>query len=130
MRLARVSAGLVLLAALVVMSSGGLTGQEMDKKAIKGGLPAWWDKLDLTELQRDEILKLNAEYKAKTEKLEQEVSRLRAELARKRVAVLNDEQRKKLVDLVATDTLKEKSAEKEKGPAENEKPKGKVPDKR
>jgi Spy/CpxP family protein refolding chaperone len=128
MKLARALAGVALLAALAVLSSGGLTGQE--KKAIKGGLPPWWDKLDLTEAQRDEILKLNAEYKAKTDKLEQEISRLRAELARKRVTVLTDEQRKKLVDLVATDSLKEKPAEKGKaGPPEKEKPKGKNPDK-
>jgi flagellar basal body-associated protein FliL len=136
MRLVRVAAAVPLLGAVALLSSGGLTGQDKDKKgpesakAAKGQLPAGWQKLDLTDAQKEEVLKLNAEYKAKTDKLQDEISRLRAEVARKRVAVLNDEQRKKLVDLVATDSLKEKPAEKGKdGPPEREKPKGKVPDK-
>ena len=47
-----------------------------------------------------------------------------------RVAVLNDEQRKKLVDIVVTDPPKETRADKGKaGPPEKEKPKGKDVDK-
>jgi hypothetical protein len=137
MRLARVSASVALVAALAVLSSGGLTGQEKDtkgpepaRKAAKGQLPRNWEKLDLTDAQRDEVLKLTAEYKAKRDKLMQEVYRLDAELARKRVAVLNDEQRKRLVDVVLADPPKEKPGETEKtAPPEKEKPKGKDPDK-
>jgi hypothetical protein len=137
MNRARLAAASVLVAALAVLSAGGLTGQDQDKnttetakKAAKGQLPRNWEKLDLTDAQRDEILKLTGEYKAKRDKLMQEVYRLDAELARKRVAVLNDEQRKKLVDIVIADPPKESPAEKGKaGPVEKEKPKGKDPDK-
>jgi hypothetical protein len=133
------SAGVALVAALALLSSGGLTGQEKDrkdpgasKKAVKGQLPRDWEKLDLTDAQKDEIIKLNAEHKAKRDKLMQEVYRLDAELARKRVAVLNDDQRKKLVDIVIADPPKESPAEKEMArppEKEKEKPKGKNPDK-
>jgi hypothetical protein len=129
MRLARISAALVLLATLAVLSSDTLRSQEKDKKAAKGQLPAGWSKLDLTDAQKEEILKLNAEYYAKREKLRQEMFKLDAELARKRVQVLTDEQRKKLVDLVVTDSLKDTAAERGKADPP-EKPKGKVPDKR
>jgi hypothetical protein len=137
MRLARVSAGVALVVALAVLSSGNLRSQEKEKKgpepakkAAKGQLPRHWEKLDLTDAQRAEVLKLNAEYKAKTDKLQAELRTLWAELARKRVAVLNDEQRKKLVDVVLGDPPKDKPGETGKAASpEKEKPKGKDPDK-
>ena len=46
------------------------------------------------------------------------------------MAVLTDEQKNKLIDVVTADPPKEKPAELGKaGPAENEKPEGKDPDK-
>jgi hypothetical protein len=63
MRPARVWAGVTLLAALAVLSSGGLTGQDKDKKgpesakAAKGQLPAGWVKLELTDAQKGEVLR-------------------------------------------------------------------------
>jgi hypothetical protein len=131
MRLARVSAGVGLLAIVTLLAA-----QEKDKKgpepakAVAKGVPSHWAKLDLTSAQREELAKLYAEYLPKREKLRQEMYKLDAELARKRVAVLNDEQRKKLVDLVPPDPPNENPAEKGKaGPSEKEKPKGKDPDK-
>jgi hypothetical protein len=131
MRLARVSAGVGLLALVTLLAA-----QEKDKKAPEpakkaaAGVPAHWNKLDLTEAQREELAKLYADYLPKRQKLLEEMNRLDAELARKRVGVLNDEQRKKLVDLVVTDPPKETPAEKRTaGPPDKEKSKGKVPDK-
>src|SRR5439155_17060399 len=108
MRLARLSAGVALLAALALGSSGGLPGQdkkdrkgpEPEKKAVPGPLPKGWEKLDLTDAQRAEILRLNAEYKAKTDPLQEELRRLWTELARKRVGLLTDGQKKKLGEVV------------------------------
>jgi Spy/CpxP family protein refolding chaperone len=136
MKLARLAASVALLAALAVLSSGGLTGQDKDKKGPEParkpakGVPAHWDKLELTEAQQAELVKLYAEYLPRRQKLREEMHRLDAELARKRVGVLNDEQRKKLVDVVLADPPKEKAAETGKAdPPEKEKPKGKDPDK-
>jgi hypothetical protein len=91
---------------------------------------AGWQKLDLTDAQKDEILKLNAEFYVRRQKLRQEMVKLDAELARKRVQVLTDEQKKKLVDLIATDSLEEKPVESEKDAPAKVKPRGKDPDKR
>jgi Spy/CpxP family protein refolding chaperone len=137
MRLTRVAAGVGLLAALVALSSDGLRSQEKEKKApepnrkaAKGQLPLGWGKLDLTDAQKAEVFKLNAEYGAKVEKLREEIRVLQAELARKRVAVLTQEQKNKLIDVVTSDPPKENPADKGKGgPAEKEKPKAKDPDK-
>jgi Spy/CpxP family protein refolding chaperone len=123
MRLARALAGCALLATLVLLSSDGVLSQEKQGKEgakTKGQLPQGWGKLDLTAVQKDEIYKLNREYKDKTDKLSNEIKKLNDELAKKRVAVLTDEQRKKLIDLVAgdpTDKPKEKDGSKEKAKA-------------
>src|SRR6476659_3145470 len=65
----RFAAGVGLLAALAVLSAGGVRSQDKDQKAAtsgraapKGQLPLPWSKLDLTDVQKAEIFKLNAEY--------------------------------------------------------------------
>ncbi|MBO0697529.1 MAG: hypothetical protein J2P46_03980 [Zavarzinella sp.] len=127
MRLVRALAGGALFATLVVLSSDGLMSQDKEKKEgrIKGQLPQGWSKLDLTATQKEGIYKLNSEYKQKVDKLQDEIRNLQSELARKRVAVLTDEQKKKLVEMVAGEAGKEKSKEKEKA---KEAPKGNNPE--
>ena len=125
MRPARLLAGVALLATLALLAAGGDTrSQDKDKgtkeagpakPAAKGQLPRYWDRLALTDAQRDEILKITAEYKGKTDKLREEIRKLDEELARKRVAVLTDDQRKKLIDLVAGPDPKAKADPKDKG---------------
>src|SRR6476646_3034733 len=101
MRLARVLAGCALLATLVLLSSDGVVSQEKKEGKLKGQLPQGWSKLDLTAAQKEAIYKINREYKEKTDKLKDEIKKLDEEYAKKRVTVLTDEQRKKLIDLVA-----------------------------
>jgi Spy/CpxP family protein refolding chaperone len=127
MRLARALAGCALLATLILLSSDGVLSQEKKEKEgkLKGQLPQGWAKLDLTAAQKEEIYKLNREYREKTDKLNDEIKKLNEELAKKRVAVLTDEQRKKLIDLVAGDP-KDKPKEKD---GSKEKAKAKEPDK-
>lgn len=126
MRLARALAGCALLAALVLLSSDGVLSQERKEKEgkVKGQLPQGWTKLDLSATQKEEIYKINREHKDKVDKLKEEIRKLDEEYARKRVAVLTDEQRKKLVDIVAGEPKdKPKDGSKEKS-------KTKEPDKR
>lgn len=101
MRLARTLAASALLTTLVLLSSNGLLSQEKTDGKIRGQLPSGWSKLNLTAAQKAEVYALNRDYKAKTDKLREEIRMLDEELAKKRVAVLNDEQRKKLIDLVS-----------------------------
>ena len=114
---ARALAGCALLATLVVLSSDGLMSQEKKDKAkegkIKGQLPQGWTKLDLTAAQKEEIYKINADAKEKLDRLQAEMDKLRADTAKKRVAVLTDEQKKKLAEMV-TGESKEASKEKSK----------------
>jgi len=124
MRSVRALAGCALLTALVLLSSDGLMSQEKKETKTKGQLPAGWTKLDLTATQKEEIYKLNAEYREKQAKLKAEMAKLDAELARKRVAVLTDEQRKKLVELIGAGESGDRPADKG-----SEKSKVKVSDK-
>lgn len=113
MRLARALAACALLTTLVLLSSDALMSQEKKDAKLKGQLPQGWTKLELTAAQKEEVYKLNREYREKTDKLREEIRKLDEELARKRVAVLTEEQRKKLIDLVAGEP-KEKTKEKAK----------------
>jgi Spy/CpxP family protein refolding chaperone len=114
MRFARALAACALLTTLVILSSDGLMSQDRkDTGKIKGQLPQGWSKLDLTPAQKEEVYKLNREYKEKTDKLREEIRKLDEELTKKRVAVLSDEQRKKLIELVAGEP-KEKAKDKSK----------------
>jgi Spy/CpxP family protein refolding chaperone len=121
MRCARISAALALLAAVALLAGGGTWGQDKEKSgdppakpAAKGPLPKYFDKLDLTEAQRAEVAKLTAEHRQRVEKLRDEIRKLDDDYGKKRVAVLTDEQRKKLIDLVAGPPPKEKADPKAK----------------
>jgi hypothetical protein len=127
-------------AAVAVLLAGGLAAQDQgakgppaeEKAATRPALPLYWDKLGLTEEQAAEVLKLTAEYRPRRQKLLDELGKLDAEQARRRVSVLTDDQKRKLVDLVGQDPPAAKPAAKPTGKdkaADKDKPKGKAPDK-
>jgi Spy/CpxP family protein refolding chaperone len=120
MRFARALAGCACLAALMLLSSNsGIQSQDKKNPAPRGTrqLPSNWGKLDLTPAQKEEIYKLQADYRVKTDKLREEIRVLDAELAKKRSAVLTADQKKKLAELVGADPgdAKAKEKSKEKG---------------
>jgi hypothetical protein len=102
MRFARIVAGCAMVAALLLLSSDGLFSQDKKDKEgkVKGQLPQGWSKLGLSAAQKEEVYKLNAEHKAGVDKLKEEIAKLDAELVKKRLAVLNEDQRKKLREMV------------------------------
>src|SRR5262245_3057106 len=103
MRVARILAACTMLAALLLLSSNGAVSQDKKDKSpgkITGQLPPGWKDLGLTAAQREEVYKINAEYKSKVDALEEEIKKVKAEQVKKRLAVLTDEQRKKLRDTV------------------------------
>lgn len=104
MRLARALAGGAMLATLLALSTGGAVSQDKKEKAppgkITGQLPQGWKDLMLSAAQKEEVYKINADYKEKVDKLEEEIKKLKVEQTKKRLAVLTDEQRKKLREAV------------------------------
>jgi Spy/CpxP family protein refolding chaperone len=117
MRLARFIAGVALFSAVALLGSGGVQSQDKDKakpeKKAAGPLPKYWDQLDLTDAQRSEVIKLTREQRDKVDKLREEIRKVEEEYAKKRVAVLTDDQRKKLIDILAGEPKnKEKAKEK------------------
>jgi hypothetical protein len=117
MWIARALAGCTLLATLVLLSSDGALSQDKKDKTparIKGQLPQGWGELGLSAAQKENVYKVNAEYKEKIDKLNVEIDKLRAEQNKKRLAVLTDEQRKKLLAAAGFEDAKEKSKDKGK----------------
>jgi Spy/CpxP family protein refolding chaperone len=117
MRFVRALAGCASLATLMLLSSSaGLQSQDKKEAAPKGTrqLPSNWAKLDLTPAQKEDIYKLQAEYRSKTDKLREEIRALDAELAKKRSALLTADQKKKLAELVGADLGESKEKAKEK----------------
>src|SRR4051794_1992001 len=102
MRLARLLAGFAVIATLVLLTSEGVQSQDKKEKGSKvtGQLPPGWKDLNLSAAQKEDVYKINLEYKEKIDKLEDEIKKLKAEHVKKRLTVLNDEQRKKLRDTV------------------------------
>ena len=117
-------AGVALFATLALLAAGDTGSQDKDKKddgparpAAKAQLPRHFDMLGLTDAQRAEVLGLVADHQEKRAKLQEEIRKLDEEAARKRVAVLTDEQRKKLIDLLAGPDPKAKADPQSKGKA-------------
>lgn len=104
MRFARALAGTAMLATLFLLSSDGVQSQDKKEKAppgkVTGQLPPGWKDLNLSAVQREEVYKINAEAKDKVDKLEEEIKKVKADQVKKRLAVLNEEQRKKLRESV------------------------------
>src|SRR3954463_14517491 len=103
MRSARVSAALALVAAVALLAGGGTWGQDKKKSddapprpAVKGPIPKGWETLGLTDAQWAEVARLTAERRQKVDKLREEIRKVEEEYAKKGIAVLNDDQRKKL----------------------------------
>lgn len=114
MRLVRIVAGCAIVAALVLLSSDGVQSQDKKDGKIKGQLPQGWSKLSLSATQKEQVYKLQAEHKEAVDKLKQEIAKLDAELVKKRLEVLNDEQRKKLREMFGGDTPDPKDKGKDK----------------
>jgi hypothetical protein len=99
----RLRLGLTVLS--VALLGGLLLGQ--DKKTTdkepppRGPLPAHFKKLGLSEDQLTAVRKIRSEYRAKIEKLKQELSDLQKEERAKLDRVLTAEQRARLRDLRA-----------------------------
>src|SRR5262245_19199200 len=89
------------LALLLAMS--GLLAADADKKdpapKPKGTLPPSWKKLGLTDDQLQQVYKVQADYRAKIEALEQQVQELRQQEYGDQLQLLSDAQTARLKEL-------------------------------
>jgi hypothetical protein len=118
--------GVALCAALITLTAGApsvsaadaQSGARVIKKIRKGRLPNYYADV-VTEKQRDEIYKIQEEYKPKIDALKAQLEALNKEMNEKITAVLTADQKKKIED--AATAAKAKRGKEEK-PAEPAKP--------
>jgi Spy/CpxP family protein refolding chaperone len=89
----------------------------------KGQLPANWKKLGLTEIQRDKIYSIQADFRPKIKALEVQLKNLRQEERREMEKVLTDAQKARLKEIVES-TKKDKPLKKEEPLKKDEKKPG------
>lgn len=107
--------------ALVAFAGNWLMGQDTAPR-FRGQLYAKWRQLGLTDEQKQQVYKIQAEYRSKIRELEQKIKQLRAEELTKATAVLTPAQKTRLRELASgVGTEKEKAPPKEKPPVK-EKP--------
>lgn len=99
------------LGGLMVMSTGTLTGQDAkkddptasqkkDEPKLKGFLPQNWGKIGLSEMQKQDIYKIQNKYNTEIEKLESQIRDLKSARDKEMKAVLTPEQKKRLEDIL------------------------------
>ena len=92
---------IICLVALVVVLVGALQGQDKAQPSkIKGTLPANWGKIGLSDEQKQQIYKVQADYRDKIEPLEKQIRDLKGKEKQAMEAVLNDDQKKLLKDII------------------------------
>jgi Spy/CpxP family protein refolding chaperone len=125
MRLARLLAFCAVVAAIALLSSGGVNSQEKKDATpkLKGQLPSGWPRLGLTDEQKQEVFKLQDEHKRKVGVFKEQIAFHDAELVKGRLGVLTDEQRRKMRELYAENKLNDDHA-KDKGKEKNQLPIG------
>jgi hypothetical protein len=108
---------LIGILAIALLTGGWLHGEDAkdkdkDTPKLKGQLPANWGKLGLSEEQKQKVYKVQAEYKEKIADLEKQLKEAKATEKKEMEAVLTDEQKKRLRDLVLGKVPEEKKEDK------------------
>lgn len=112
--------------ALVLCTCSWLVAQDKktDKEPapkLKGQLPAGWRKLGLSEEQIQKVYKVQADYRSRLDKLEEQVEMLKKQRQAEMEKVLSAAQKARLRELKDTDTDKEDPKKDERKPAEDKK---------
>lgn len=93
--------GLLGLAALVLVMGGSLLGQDKkDSAKAKGTLPQNWSKLGLTDTQKQDIYKVQTEFRGKIEDLQAQVKKLQNDERTELQKILTDAQKARLKEIL------------------------------
>jgi len=91
----------VCLFALALLMAGTIFGQDKtEPPKLKGALPSNWGKFPLSDQQKQQIYKIQGDYHDKIAPLEKQIKMLKEQERRDMEAVLNDEQKKLLKDII------------------------------
>lgn len=95
---------LLLGSMLVVALLGGslLFGQDTKQSKGRGGLPANWGKLGLSDEQRQKIYSIRSEYRGKIDDLQEKLTQLRKQENAEMLKVLTESQRSHLREILAS----------------------------
>jgi hypothetical protein len=108
---------------VAVLTGGFLTGDEPKKDPppkLKGQLPQGWSKLGLTDQQKQDVYRTEAEYKTKIDALEAQIRQLKKQRKTDLDKILTDAQKARLKEILAekapsdTPSKDEKKPEKDK----------------
>jgi hypothetical protein len=117
MGIALCALSLTFMAGSSVSAADGQTGGRVVKRVrAKGRLPNYYADV-VTEKQREEILKIQEEYKPKLDALQAQLDALKKERNEKISGVLTADQKKKVEDAEAAAKAKKKTDEKKDEPA-------------
>ena len=101
------------LASLALLVASG-SGQDAKKETkIKGMLPQGWKALKLMDAQKQKVYGIQAEYRHKIEKLEEQIKELKAQEKMEMFKVLTEEQKAALRKSLLGEGGKEKGSPKE-----------------
>jgi hypothetical protein len=107
--MSRLRIGVTVLLALALVGAAWLQGEKP-----KGALPANYKKLGLRDEQRDAILKISGEYRAKIDDLKKKLLKLTDEREAAYEAVLTPEQLKRLKEIRTKERPKDPEKDKPK----------------
>ena len=91
-----------LLGGLLVLSTGVIGQDKKDDQPVKakGMLPQNWNKIGLSDDQKQAIYKIEGKYKREIDKLDAQIKELKGKRDKEMKAVLTEDQKKKLADIV------------------------------
>ena|SRR5207244_12851439 len=91
-----------LLGGLLVLSTGVIGQEKKDDQPVKakGMLPQNWNKIGLSDDQKQAIYKIEGKYKSEIDKLDAQIKELKGKRDKEMKAVLTEDQKKKLADIV------------------------------
>ena len=90
----------VLIAVLAIAVCCAVTLAQPDKPlAIRPSLPQGWKKLGLTDAQRDQVYKVQIDYRGKIAALEAQIKDLRAQERQDLLKILTDAQKARLKEI-------------------------------
>src|SRR5580692_6459470 len=108
---------LALLGGMFILA-GGLSGQDPKKDdppaKIKGKLPAYWGKIGLTDVQKQDVYKIQGKYGMEIDKLKAKIAELESTRDKEMKAVLTDDQKKALETAILGGKDKDKEKDKDK----------------
>ena len=105
---------MIRLVGLAVISACSLFLGAEPSQDVKPKLPPNWEKLNLTEDQKQRILKIATEYAEQIAKLEAQITALRAKEQLELVRILTDAQKSQLKELIIENIEKLRKEQKKK----------------